>query len=179
MKELTGLVIWFTGLSGSGKSTIALKLKEKLEAQGEKVSVLDGDAVRAEKHARLGFSREDIRENNRLIAELARDEAQKFDFVLVPVISPYKEDRQRTRLIIGLNFIEVFVNSPLETCIKRDVKGLYKKALAGEISNFIGISENNPYEAPEHSDIEIAADKESADDGVNRLLKFFEGRKIL
>ena len=167
-------VVWFTGLSGSGKSTIAAKLKDALEAQGKQVAAIDGDDIRKEKHAHLGFSREDIRENNRLIAELALAKAREFDIVLVPIISPYREDRAMARSIIGGCFTELFVNAPLETCIERDSKGLYKKALAGEIDNFIGISPLNPYETPETPDIEIRTDALSAEQGVEKIVRFLE-----
>ena len=171
-----GVVLWFTGLSGSGKSTIAQKLKQALEAQGKRVIVIDGDDVRKEKHKHLGFSREDIRENNRLIAELARERAQEFDAVLIPIISPYREDRRMARSIIGNGFVELFVNAPLEKCIERDVKGLYKKALAGEISDFIGIAELNPYEAPEAPDIEIKSGQMNLNEEVDTILDFLGAR---
>lgn len=168
------VVIWFTGLSGSGKSTIAAKLKETLEAQGKQVAVIDGDDIRKEKHAHLGFSREDIRENNRLIAELALAKTRGSDIVLVPIISPYREDRAMARSIIGHRFIELFVNAPLETCIERDPKGLYKKALAGEFPNLIGLGESNPYEVPEAPDIEIKTAALSAGECADKIMNFFE-----
>ena len=174
-----GVIIWFTGLSGSGKSTIAYLLKERLESAGKRVLIIDGDDVRKERHARLGFSREDIRENNRLVAELAREKALEFDFVLVPIISPYREDRVTTRSIIGDGFIELFVNAPLEKCIERDSKGLYKKALAGEISDFIGIARANPYEPPESPDIEISTAAFSPDQCIDTALRFLGKKGLL
>jgi len=165
-----GKVIWFTGLSGSGKTTIALELKKKLEDSGKKVEILDGDIVRDTLHKNLGFSREDIKENNRLIAELAKERAPSNDFVLVPIISPYKEDRVMVRSIVGENFKELFINASLDECIKRDVKGLYKKALAGEINNFIGVAESNPYERPDTPDLEIDTHNSSVGESVKDLV---------
>lgn len=165
-----GTVIWFTGLSGSGKTTIAIKVKEKLELMGKNVKIIDGDAIRNTRHEHLGFTRNDIKENNRLIAELAKNNRKDFDFILVPIISPYREDRKMARLIIGQNFIELFTNSSLKKCIARDVKGLYKKAMSGEINNFIGVSELNPYEAPNSHDIEINTEKLGVEESVEELI---------
>lgn len=162
------IVVWFTGLSGSGKSTIAEALKKKLQQQNKSVEILDGDVVRNTIHKKFSFSREDIRENNKLIAELARKST--VDIVLVPIISPYREDRMMAKSIIGKEFVEVFINCPLEQCIKKDVKGLYKKALAGEINDFIGIATSNPYEYPENPDIEIKTDVLSVDESVHKIL---------
>ncbi|MEK7598940.1 MAG: sulfate adenylyltransferase [Patescibacteria group bacterium] len=173
-------VIWFTGLSGSGKTTIALKLKESLELRGKTVAMLDGDDIRKEKYKHLGFSREDIRENNRLIAELAREKAREFDMVLIPIISPYCEDRLAAKSAIGgAGFIELFVNAPFETCIERDAKGLYKKALAGEIENFIGISPSAPYEPPQNPDIEVKTDQLSVDQSAAQIIKFLKDKKLI
>jgi adenylyl-sulfate kinase len=151
-------VIWFTGLSGSGKSTIALALAENLESQGKSVMVLDADVIRAKQTKHLGFSREDIRENNLFIANLANEESQKAEVVLVPIISPFAEDRLSARSIIGDGFLELFVKTPIEVCVERDVKGLYAKAKDGEITNMIGFSEGSPYEAPSNPDIEVGTD---------------------
>ena len=123
-----GTVIWFTGLSGAGKTTIALELKKRLEIMQRKVEIIDGDVIRNTFHKHIGFSREDIKENNKIIAKLAHKKINEFDFLLVPVISPYKEDRNMVKDIIGNNFLELFINAPLNECIKRDVKGHYKKA---------------------------------------------------
>jgi len=150
-----GKVIWFTGLSGSGKTSIAKAIAKRLKTAGKKVKILDGDDVRKIKHKHLGFSRKDIRENNRLVAGMAKAAAGHADFVLAPIISPYKADRKMARKIIGDDFIELYINAPLEECIKRDAKGLYKKALNGEIENFIGISPNSPYQPPKTPDFEV------------------------
>lgn len=169
-----GFVLWFTGLSGSGKTTIAHHLKTTLEAEGKSVIIIDGDDVRENKHQHLGFSREDIKENNRLISELAKAKALQFDFVLVPIISPYAEDRARARSRVGERFLELFVNASLEACRTRDTKGLYKKAAAGEINNLIGFSPSNPYEAPTCPDIEIKTDELSLEDSVSAVLEILK-----
>lgn len=178
-KIIMGTVLWFTGLSGSGKTTIALALQKQLEAQGKSVALLDADVVRGTLHKNLGFSREDIRENNRLIAELAKEEATKNDYVLVPIISPYREDRAMVRSIIGKEFIELFVNSSLHECIKRDVKGLYKRALAGEINNFIGLAASNPYEPPLAPEMEVDTEKDNLKQGVSLITEYLRRKNFL
>lgn len=174
-----GTIIWFTGLSGSGKTTIANELKRKLTFFGKKVEIIDGDVVRSSIHKRLGFSREDIRENNQLIAKLAKDKAAIFDFVLVPIISPYKEDRNMAKLIIGQNFFELFINASLEKCIERDTKGLYSKASRGEINNLIGVNKTNSYERPLKPDIEVNTDESSIDESADAVINFFEIKQSL
>ena len=141
-----GLVIWFTGLSGSGKSTIANELDLELNNRGLKTYVLDGDNVRMHLNKDLGFSPEDRKENIRRISEVAKLFADSGTIVMTAFISPYKEDRESAREVIGSDYVEVYVNIPLEECIKRDTKGLYKKAIAGEIKGFTGI--DAPYEEP-------------------------------
>ena len=147
-----GKVIWFTGLSGSGKSTVANALDEVLNKRGLKTYILDGDNVRMGLNKDLGFSPEDRKENIRRISETAKLFADAGTIVLTAFISPYQEDRQQAREIIGdLDFSEVFVDTPLEECEKRDPKGLYKKARAGEIKGFTGI--DAPYEEPENAQV--------------------------
>lgn len=170
-KELNGQVLWLTGLSGSGKTTLALRLKEELERNDKKVTIIDGDDIRDDKHKHLGFTREDIRQNNRLIAELVNSKINDFDYILVPVISPYTEDRLVNRQIIGNNFKEVYINSTLESCINRDVKGLYQKAKDGQINDMIGYSESNPYEAPLNPDIEIKTDELDIEQSLKRIME--------
>src|SRR3989344_6695999 len=127
-----GMVFVFTGLSGSGKTALAEALKKTYKEQGKRVCILDGDAVRQKDARPLGFSREDIRENNRRIAFLVKEKKGEYDFIFIPVIAPFAEDRARSREIIGDSFFEVFVDCPLATCVQRDVKGLYKEALSGK-----------------------------------------------
>lgn len=168
------IVLWFTGLSGSGKTTIAHVLEKELKKLGKTVIVLDGDVVRATFHKHLTFSREDIRENNRLTAELAKKKMAEANVVIVPIISPYAEDRVMVRKIVGDGFVEVFIDAHLDVVIKRDVKGLYKKALAGEIKDFIGVATTHPYEKPEKPDIRIDTTKLSVEESVQLLLTFLK-----
>jgi adenylyl-sulfate kinase len=147
-----GVVVWFTGLSGAGKTTIADALVPELRAAGKKVEVLDGDVVRTHLSKGLGFSREDRDTNIARIAFVSHLLARNGVVVLVAAISPYRSTRDAARATIG-DFVEVHVAPPLEECIKRDTKGLYKKALAGEIPQFTGVSD--PYEAPENPEIAI------------------------
>lgn len=143
-------VIWFTGLSGAGKTTIAEALAPELRAAGRKVEILDGDVVRTHLSKGLGFSREDRDTNIARIAFVAHLLARNGVFVLVAAISPYRQTRDAARETIG-DFVEVHVAPPLETCIERDTKGLYKKALAGEIPQFTGVSD--PYEPPHSPEV--------------------------
>jgi len=166
-----GVVLWFTGLSGSGKTTIAKMLEAELKKRDRSVFIFDGDVIRNTRNKNLGFSRGDIRKNNRFIAGLARKRKEHYDAVLVPVISPFRKDRATARNIIGDNFFEVFINCPLSVCEKRDVKGLYKKARDGEIENFIGLSELSPYEKPLKPDIIIRTNRTTEKGSVRILLK--------
>ncbi|MCY2686932.1 adenylyl-sulfate kinase [Salinimicrobium sp. TH3] len=166
-------VIWFTGLSGSGKSTIANKLEKRLFEEGIKVYALDGDNIRSGLSKGLSFTREDRWENNRRISEVAKLFMDAGMIAITAFISPLKEDRDQAKKIIGReNFIEVFINTPLEVCEERDVKGFYKKARAGKIENFTGISA--PYEAPVRPDFEIKTEEESVEDAVARLFSFLQ-----
>ena len=172
-------VIWFTGLSGSGKTTIANELKRVLQINGKSITIIDGDEIRNNKHLHLGFGREDVRKNNIVIANMAKEKAKDYDLVLVSVISPYQEDRDAVRSIIGDNIHIVYVNTDINTCIKRDVKGLYARALGGEINNFIGISPSNPYEVPINPDIEIKTEGIRLEDNVNEIIDYLTaGNKL-
>ena len=171
-------VLWFTGLSGSGKSTIASKLEKRLFEQGVQTYALDGDNIRSGLNKGLGFTREDRFENNRRIAEVAKLFMDAGLLTITAFISPLKEDREQAKGIIGKkNFLEIFVNTPLEICEERDVKGFYEKARVGEIKNFTGISA--PYEAPASPDFEIKTEEESVQESVERLLKFLEQKMKL
>ncbi len=163
-------VIWFTGLSGSGKSTIANQLEKKLFDLGVKTYSLDGDNIRSGLNKGLTFTEEDRTENNRRISEVAKLFMDAGMVTITAFISPLAEDRQKAREIIGAeNFIEIFVNTPLEVCEERDVKGLYKKARQGEIPNFTGIS--SPYEAPSNPDIEIKTKNQSIEESVETIFQ--------
>jgi bifunctional enzyme CysN/CysC len=149
-----GATVWFTGLSGSGKSTVAVECERLLIEQGRPAYVLDGDNLRHGLNADLAFGAADRTENIRRVSEVAKLFADAGVVALVPVISPYRADRDRARAIhdtAGLRFVEVFVDTPIDVCEQRDPKGLYAKARAGEIRGFTGI--DDPYEAPEHPDL--------------------------
>jgi bifunctional enzyme CysN/CysC len=152
-----GATVWFTGLSGSGKSTVAVEVERLLVAQGRPAYILDGDNLRHGLNADLGFSADDRTENIRRVGEVARLMADAGVVALVPVISPYRADRARARAVhdqAGVPFVEVFVDTPLALCEARDPKGLYAKARAGEITGFTGI--DAPYEAPEAPDLRLS-----------------------
>ncbi|MBF2058332.1 MAG: adenylyl-sulfate kinase [Cyanobacterium sp. T60_A2020_053] len=165
--EHKGVTIWFTGLSGAGKTTISQVVAQKLKDAGYKLEVLDGDIVRTNLTKGLGFSKEDRDENIRRIGFVSNLLTRNNVIVIVSAISPYRAVREEVREKIG-NFVEVFVNAPLATCEERDVKGLYKKARAGEIKMFTGISD--PYEAPLTPEIECRTDLEELDESVNKVL---------
>ena len=153
-------VIWLTGLSGSGKSTIANELAIKLQQEGKLAYILDGDNVRMGLNKDLGFSDDDRKENIRRIAEVAKLLSDVGVIVITAFISPFREEREKAKEIVGRDsFIEVFVRASLETCEKRDPKGLYKKARAGEIPMFTGI--DSPYEEPLNYDIMVSSDTDS------------------
>lgn len=162
------LVIWFTGLSGSGKSTLANLLEQKLYADGIHTYILDGDNVRAGLNKDLGFSEEDRQENIRRIGEVAKLMADAGTVVLTAFISPFRSDRQMVKELLEADeFVEVFVDCPLEICEQRDVKGLYAKARAGMIKNFTGI--DSPFEAPENPHIHIQTHLQSQEDALEKL----------
>ncbi|MFO7810828.1 MAG: adenylyl-sulfate kinase [Candidatus Delongbacteria bacterium] len=163
------LTLWFTGLSGSGKSTLANEIEKRLVSLGKHTMLLDGDNVRHGLNKNLGFKEPDRIENIRRIAEVAKLMNDAGLITITSFISPYEQDRENAREIIGDSFIEIFVSTPLEECEKRDVKGLYKKARAGKIPNFTGIS--GPYETPARPDITIDTSKMSIDDAAGTVMK--------
>jgi bifunctional enzyme CysN/CysC len=163
------LTLWFTGLSGSGKSTLANEVEKRLVALGHHTMLLDGDNIRHGLNKNLGFKESDRVENIRRIAEVAKLMNDAGLITLTSFISPYESDRKNAREIIGKEYIEIHVSTPLEECEKRDVKGLYKKARTGEIPNFTGIS--SPYEAPENPEIEIDTSKYSLEEATDYVMK--------
>ncbi len=166
-------VIWFVGLSGSGKSTLADALETYLHNHSYTTYILDGDNIRSGLNNDLDFSAESRKENIRRISEVSKLFVDAGVIVLTAFISPFEEDRKAARNLVGSeNFIEVFVNCPLEVCEQRDVKGLYKKARAGEIPNFTGI--DSPFEAPSNPDIEVNTAKESLEDCLSQLIEKIE-----
>ncbi len=172
-----GAVIWLTGLSGSGKSTISNALERELFNLGIQTYILDGDNIRHGLNSNLGFSPEDRVENIRRVAETAKLLADAGVVVVTAFISPYQNDRRRAREIAceaGLDFFEIYVSAPLEVCEQRDTKGLYKKARAGEIKEFTGI--DAPYEAPESAEVTVATDKQNIAESVAQILEFLRPR---
>jgi len=167
---LNSSVIWFTGLSGAGKTTLATELKVKLEQLGLPVYLLDGDLLRVGINAGLGFSNKDRSENIRRAAEIAKLFCEEGYCVLATFISPFESDRKLARQVIGHDrFKEVFVHCPIAVCEQRDVKGLYKKVRAGLITQFTGI--DSPYEEPISPDIIIYSNEQSVEVAVNLILK--------
>lgn len=166
-------VFWFTGLSGAGKSSLAEAAQDRLEAEGYRVLILDGDQVRDEFHRDLGFTPEDIRKNNRLIAELCTHQRDKADIILVPIISPFRSSRIAARNKLAPGFYEIYVKASVETVVKRDVKGLYAKARDGDIENMIGYSQNGPpYEEPLEADLVLDTSAETPGQSLRRLIDF-------
>ncbi|MFH2123668.1 MAG: adenylyl-sulfate kinase [Pseudomonadota bacterium] len=170
--------LWFTGLSGSGKSTLAHAVEERLHLQGKRTYVFDGDNVRHGLCGDLGFSMEDRRENLRRVAEMTKLFLDSGVISLTAFISPLAEDRARIREIIGPDdFIEVYCNCSLEICEQRDVKGLYKKARAGVIKNYTGVS--SPYEPPSNPDIELNTGTQPLMECVNMIVDALRTRGII
>ena len=164
-------VVWFTGLSASGKSTIAHTLEKVLFEKGIKVYVFDGDNIRHGLNSDLGFSPKDRRENLRRIAEVSKLFVDAGLIVLACFVSPYRKDREYIKQIIGKkDFVEIYVKCPVEVCEKRDPKGFYKKAKAGIIKGYTGI--DAPYEEPENPDLIIESDKLSPEESANKVYKF-------
>ena len=172
-----GFTLWLTGLSGAGKSTLASAVAERLRAEGAAVEVLDGDEVREHLSKGLGFSREDRDINVRRIAYVAKLLCRNGVAVITAAISPYRAAREEARREIGDAFVEVYVNASLETCIRRDVKGLYGKALAGTITAFTGVSD--PYEPPTAPDVEVNTERESIDESVEKVLATLRRRGFI
>jgi adenylylsulfate kinase len=179
VSSVPGVILWFTGMSGGGKSTLAQAIGPRV-ATVRRVEILDGDEVRTHLSKGLGFTKEDRDTNIRRIGFVARLLARHGVFVITAAISPYAEVRQEIRRLAegeGIHFVEVFVQASLDTLVERDVKGLYKKALAGEIPHFTGISD--PYEPPDHADIVVRTDVESIDQSVEKILAALNDKALL
>jgi adenylylsulfate kinase len=173
----TGFILWFTGLSGSGKSTLANFITPILIEKGCKVEILDGDEVRENLSKGLGFSKEDRDTNIRRIGYVANMLARNGVVSITAAISPYREIRDECRARSQAPFIEIFVDAPLEVVEARDTKGLYKKARAGIIKQFTGISD--PYEAPNRPEIHLTTGDESIEASANRILKYLADKGLL
>jgi len=172
------VVIWFTGLSGSGKSTLAHSVEEELYNLGCRTYVLDGDNVRHGLSSNLTFSDDDRKENIRRIGEAARLMMESGVIAMTAFISPFKKDRNLVRQLLPQgDFIEIYCNASLETCESRDVKGLYKRARAGEIKNYTGI--DSPYEAPDNPELVIDTESESLEESVTKVIDFLKSKDII
>ncbi|HIE03797.1 MAG TPA: adenylyl-sulfate kinase [Candidatus Latescibacteria bacterium] len=173
-----GVVLWFTGLPGSGKSTVANEVAHILHERGNLAYVLDGDNIRHGLNRDLGFSPEDREENIRRIGEVANLFADAGIIAITAFISPYRRDRDRVRKLLGEGrFIEVYVNCPLEVCQRRDPKGMYARARRGEIPEFTGISA--PYEPPKAPEIELRTDLMSVEECARTVVEYLEGRDLI
>ncbi len=169
MPEQKGVTLWFTGLSGSGKTTIAKELERTLKDQGYKAERLDGDDLREYLCRDLGFSKEDRDENIRRVSYVAKLLTRNDIITLCCFVSPYRKAREQARELIG-EFVEIYVNAPLSVCEQRDVKGLYEKARAGDIKEFTGISD--PYEPPENPELELPTENMKLDRCVKEVTKY-------
>ena len=175
-----GFILWFTGLSGAGKSTLAERLVTVFRERGYRVELLDGDEVRTNLSKGLGFSKEDRDTNIRRIGYVARLLARNGVIAITAAISPYREIRDENRANAkrdAVPFVEVFANATLDALVERDVKGLYKKALAGEIKNFTGVSD--PYEAPHSPEIDVCTDNQSPDESLSAILRYLSERHLI
>jgi adenylylsulfate kinase len=172
-----GFTLWFTGLSGAGKTTISKLIEEELRRRRNRLEILDGDVIRENLSKGLGFSKEDRDTNIRRIAFVADLLSRNGVPVLTAAISPYKETRDEARELMGDRFIEVYINASVETCAERDPKGLYKKAYAGEIKEFTGVSD--PYEAPENPEMVCDTEAEEPEESAAKLIAYLEERGLI
>jgi len=172
-----GACIWFTGLSGSGKSTTAEALVPLLEARGRTVTMLDGDVVRTHLTQGLGFSREDRDTNVRRVGYVASEVVRHGGLVVAALVSPYRDTRAEVREMVGEDYIEVFVDTPLQVVEERDVKGWYAKARAGEVKEFTGVSD--PYEPPTEPELTLLTTDTTAEANAQLVLEYLESRGIL
>lgn len=170
--EDRGWVVWFTGLSGAGKTTLAHLLERELRGRGLRVEVLDGDVVRTNLSKGLGFSKEDRDTNIRRIGFVCQLLSRNGVVAIAAAISPYRQVREEVRAMCGGRFVEVYVHCPLDVLAQRDAKGLYRKAMAGEISQFTGVSD--PYEEPQHPEVVVDTDRESPAQSVDKILRKLE-----
>ena len=173
-----GVIVWFTGLSASGKSTVACEVERRLFEENKLAYVLDGDNIRHGLNKDLGFSPEDREENIRRIGEVAKLFSDAGLIALTAFISPYKKDREKVRYLVKNDeFIEVYVKCPIDVLKKRDPKGMYEKALRGEVKEFTGISA--PYEEPDNPELILETDKETIDQSVNKVMEYLKTQGVI
>lgn len=172
-----GFTIWFTGLSGAGKTTISHLVSDELVDRGCRLEILDGDVVRENLSKGLGFSKEDRDTNIRRIAFVADLLSRNGVPVITAAISPYREIRDEARVMMGDRFIEVYVEASVDACAERDVKGLYKKAFAGEIKEFTGVSD--PYEEPLDPEVTLKTEEEDPEESAAKLIAYLEERELI
>jgi adenylylsulfate kinase len=177
MPDDKGFTLWFTGLSGAGKTTISTMVAEELRSRGSRLEILDGDVVRENLSKGLGFSKEDRDTNIRRIAFVADLLSRNGVPVITAAISPYREIRDEARELMGARFIEVFVKASVEVCADRDPKGLYEKAFAGEIKEFTGVSD--PYEEPLAPELTLETENESPEESAGKIISLLEERQLI
>jgi adenylyl-sulfate kinase len=177
MADDKGFTLWFTGLSGAGKTTISRMVADELQARGSRLEILDGDVIRENLSKGLGFSKEDRDTNIRRIAFVADLLSRNGVPVITAAISPYREIRAEARELMGERFIEVFVKASVDTCIERDPKGLYEKALKGEIKEFTGVSD--PYEEPLDPELTLETETESPEESAGKIITLLEERQLI
>jgi adenylyl-sulfate kinase len=177
MADDKGFTLWFTGLSGAGKTTISRMVAEELQARGSRLEILDGDVIRENLSKGLGFSKGDRDTNIRRIAFVADLLSRNGVPVITAAISPYREIRAEARELMGERFIEVFVKASVDTCIERDPKGLYEKALKGEIKEFTGVSD--PYEEPLDPELTLETETESPEESAGKIITLLEERQLI